>query len=154
VRAPALLFGELVLVWPGVTVLALALVFAVYAVLDGIGMVASGLGGGPDRGGVVLRPSPGVSGSPAASSRRHHGVIAASWPAVTGLVLILVVGAWAVVTGVLESAAAVRLRREVPGRRVLAIAGVVSLIAGVIILARPALGAVVVRIGRGMSSPG
>ncbi|MCW2675414.1 MAG: hypothetical protein JWR70_454 [Modestobacter sp.] len=68
--------------------------------------------------------------------------------------LILVVGAWAVVTGVLESAAAVRLRREVPGRRVLAIAGVVSLIAGVIILARPALGAVVVRIGRGMSSPG
>jgi uncharacterized membrane protein HdeD (DUF308 family) len=130
----ALLFGVLVLVWPGVTLLVLTLLFAVYAVLDGIGMVASGLGRGPDRGRRWPYVLAGVLGIVA-------GILAAAWPAVTALVLILLVGAWAVVTGVLEIVAAVRLPRDAPGRRVLAVVGVVSLIAGVIILARPAIGA-------------
>jgi uncharacterized membrane protein HdeD (DUF308 family) len=130
----ALLFGVLVLVWPHVTVLVLAVVFAAYAVVDGIGMVASGLGGGRDgrrRWPYVLA---GVVGIVA-------GVIAVLWPAVTALVLVLLVGAWAVVTGALEIATAVRMHREMPGRWVLALAGVISLIAGAVILARPDIGA-------------
>lgn len=128
----ALLFGVLVLVWPRVTVLVLAVVFAIYAVVDGIGMVAGGLGrDGTRRWPYVLAGALGIVA----------GVIAALWPQVTALVLVLLVGAWAVITGALQVAAAVRLRRERPGWRVLALSGVVSLIAGVIILARPDIGA-------------
>jgi uncharacterized membrane protein HdeD (DUF308 family) len=130
----ALLFGVLVLLWPHVTVLVLAVVFAAYAVVDGIGMVASGLSGGRDRRRrwpYVLAGAVGIVA----------GVIAVSWPEITALVLVLLVGAWAVVTGALEIVTAVRMRREMPGRWVLALVGVISLIAGAIILARPDIGA-------------
>jgi uncharacterized membrane protein HdeD (DUF308 family) len=129
----AVLFGVVVLVWPDVTVLALALMFAVYAVLDGIGLVAGGLGrrGGERRWSYVVA---GLAGIVA-------GLIAAAWPAITAFVLILVVGAWAVVTGVLQIITAVRLRRDRTGWWVLALSGAVSVIAGVIVLARPDLGA-------------
>ena len=46
----AVLFGVLASVWPGATVLALALLFAACAVVDGVGMIASGLGPDGDRG--------------------------------------------------------------------------------------------------------
>lgn len=128
----ALLFGVLVLVWPRVTVLVLAVVFAIYAVVDGIGLVAGGLGrDGTRRWPHVLAGALGIVA----------GVIAALWPRATALVLVLLVGAWAVITGALQVAAAVRLRRERSGWWVLALSGVVSLIAGVIILARPDIGA-------------
>lgn len=130
----ALAFGVLALVWPGVTVLALALLFAVYAVVDGIGMVAGGLGAGRDRARRWSYVLAGVLGIVA-------GVLAALWPGVTALVLVLLVGAWAVVTGVLEIAAAVRMRSGGAGRWLVGIAGLVSLVAGVLVLARPDVGA-------------
>jgi uncharacterized membrane protein HdeD (DUF308 family) len=62
------------------------------------------------------------------------------WPEITALVLVPVVGVWAVVTGVLQVAAGVRLRSAASRRWVLALSGVVPLIAGVIVLARPDVG--------------
>jgi uncharacterized membrane protein HdeD (DUF308 family) len=115
-------------------VLVLALVFAAYAVTDGIGMVAGGLGVGGDRRRRWTYVLAGALGIIA-------GVVAALWPQATALVLVLLVGAWAVVTGALQVAAAVRLRRGRPGPWVLGLSGVISLIAGVLILARPDIGA-------------
>lgn len=129
----ALLFGVLALVWPGVTVLALALLFAAYAVVDGIGMVVSGLSRG-DRGRRWSYVLAGVVGIVA-------GLLAALWPAVTALALVLLAGVWAIVTGVLEIVAAVRLRRELTGEWVPALLGALSVVAGVLILVRPDLGA-------------
>ncbi|MCU1617003.1 MAG: putative rane protein [Frankiales bacterium] len=112
----ALAFGVLALVWPGVTVLALALLFAVYAVVDGIGMVAGGLGAGRDRARRWSYVLAGVLGIVA-------GVLAALWPGVTALVLVLarpdvgalalatVLGIYALVVGVSLLAAAWQLRR-------------------------------------------
>jgi uncharacterized membrane protein HdeD (DUF308 family) len=123
-------FGVLVLAWPGITVLALALVFAVYVVADGIGMIISGVGArGGRRWAYVLAGVVGVIA----------GLAAAFWPGATVLVLVLWAGAWAVVTGVLEIAAAVR--REVPGRWLTAIAGVLSIVAGLFLLLWPGIGA-------------
>lgn len=129
----ALLFGVLALVWPGVTVLALALLFAAYAVVDGVGMVVSGLSRG-DRGRRWSYVLAGVVGIVA-------GVLAALWPAVTALALVLLAGVWAIVTGVLEIVAAVWLRRELTGEWVLALLGALSVVAGVLILVRPDVGA-------------
>jgi uncharacterized membrane protein HdeD (DUF308 family) len=129
----ALIFGVLALVWPGVTVLALALLFAAYAVVDGVGMTVSGLSrGAPGRRWPYVLA--GIVGIVA-------GVLAALWPAVTALALVLLAGVWAIVTGVLEIVAAVRLRRELTGEWVLALLGALSVVAGVLILVRPDIGA-------------
>jgi uncharacterized membrane protein HdeD (DUF308 family) len=126
----AVAFGVLVLVWPGITLLALAFVFAAYVLADGIGLIVSGVGArGGRRWSYVLA---GVVGLIA-------GIAAAVWPGVTVLVLVLWVGAWAVVTGVLEIAAA--WRRAGSDRWLTALAGVLSVIAGVIVFVYPGIGA-------------
>jgi uncharacterized membrane protein HdeD (DUF308 family) len=123
-------FGVLVLAWPGITVLALAFVFAAYVLVDGIGMIISGAGAHESRRWWYVLA--GVVGVIA-------GLAAAFWPGVTVLVLVLWAGAWAVVTGGLEIAAAVR--REGPGRWLTALAGLLSIVAGLFILLWPGIGA-------------
>jgi uncharacterized membrane protein HdeD (DUF308 family) len=126
----AVIFGVLVLVWPGITILALALVFAAYVFVDGIGLIVSGVEArGGRRWWYVLAGVVGVIA----------GVAAAFWPGVTVLVLVLWAGAWAVVTGVLEIAAAVR--GEGSSRWLMALAGVLSVVAGLLILIWPGIGA-------------
>jgi uncharacterized membrane protein HdeD (DUF308 family) len=129
----AILFGLAALVWPGVTVLGLALLFAAYAVVDGAGMIASGL----DRQAAGERRwfylAAGITGVMA-------GVFAGLWPQITALALVLLAGAWALATGALEIAGAVRLRRELAGEWLLAAVGVVSMLAGILIFLRPAVG--------------
>jgi uncharacterized membrane protein HdeD (DUF308 family) len=126
----AVAFGVLVLAWPGITVLAMAFVFAAYVLVDGIGMIVSGAGAhGSRRWSYVLAGVVGVIA----------GLAAAFWPGVTVLVLALWAGAWTVVTGVLEIAAAVR--HEGPGRWLTALAGVLSVVAGLFILIWPGIGA-------------
>ena len=126
----AVAFGVVVLAWPGITLLALAIVFAVYVLADAIGMLVSGVETqGSRRWSYVLA---GVVGLIA-------GLAAAFWPGVTVLVLVLWAGAWAVVTGVLEIAGAVR--REGSGRWLIALAGVLSIVAGLFILVWPGIGA-------------
>ena len=126
----ALVFGVLVLVWPGITILALAFAFAAYVFVDGIGLIVSGVEArGSRRWWYVLAGVVGVIA----------GVAAAFWPGVTVLVLVLWAGAWAVVTGVLEIAAAVR--GEGSGRWLMALAGVLSVVAGLLILIWPGIGA-------------
>jgi uncharacterized membrane protein HdeD (DUF308 family) len=126
----AVVFGALVLAWPAITILSLAFVFAAYVLADGIGMIVSGLGArGGRRWSYVLA---GVVGVIAA-------LAAAFWPGVTVLVLVLWAGAWAVVTGVLEVAAAVS--RGVAGRWMTALVGALSIVAGLLILIWPGIGA-------------
>jgi uncharacterized membrane protein HdeD (DUF308 family) len=72
------------------------------------------------------------------------GALTLAWPEVTGLLLLYFIGFWAVLTGVLEVAAAVRLRREVEGEWALGLAGVLSITFGLAILLVPAAGALAV----------
>lgn len=72
------------------------------------------------------------------------GIIALVWPAITALALAMLVGAWAVVTGAAEIAAAVRLRRRIRNELLLALAGLASVVASVVVLAWPAIGAVTI----------
>lgn len=129
-----LLFGLLALLWPDVTVLALALLFGAFAVVDGVGMMAGGLARHAPprrRWGYALAGLVGVVA----------GLLSLLWPQITALALVVLAGAWAVVTGLLEVAAAVRLRRVMTGEWLLAGAGVISVVAGVVILLRPDIGA-------------
>jgi uncharacterized membrane protein HdeD (DUF308 family) len=130
----ALVIGVVALAWPELTLLALAVAFGVYAILDGVARIVDAVRHrGRERWWLGLLG--GLVGVAA-------GVVALFWPGVTALVLAIIVGAWAVVTGAAEIADSVRLRRA--GGRVwlLALAGVLSLVAGIVILVWPVQGAI------------
>lgn len=131
----AILFGILALIWPGLTVLALVWLFGAYVLVDGIFALGAALFAGRRtagrRGWLVVEGIAGII----------VGILTFAWPGVTTLVLLWLVAAWALVTGVLEIAAAIMLRREVGGEWFLAISGVLSVLFGILLAVWPATGA-------------
>jgi uncharacterized membrane protein HdeD (DUF308 family) len=131
----AILFGIFALARPGITAAGLVYLFGAYAFLDGIAAIAASvnvaqLGG---RWGAMFLV--GLTGI-------LIGVLAFVRPGATAAALIYYIAAWAVLTGVFEIAAAIRLRKAVEGEWKLAVAGVLSIFAGVLIAARPGAGLV------------
>ena len=127
--------GFVAFAWPAITLAALVGIFAAYAILDGITNLFVGVKRSPDRGRSWAQVVQGLVGIAA-------GVLTMLWPAITALVLVWFIGAWAVVTGALEIAAAIRLRRVISGEWMLASSGALSMVFGVLVLAFPAAGAV------------
>lgn len=136
----AVAFGLVAMIWPGITVLALVLLFGVYVLLDGIvdiGAAISGRGVGAQQlsgGHRVLLGLIGLVGVAAA-------VIAFFWPAITALALLFVIAWWAIIRGVLEIVAAWRLRAELTNEWMWVLSGLLSIALGVILIARPGTGA-------------
>ena len=130
----ALGIGVVALAWPGVTVLALVVLFAVYAFIAA-GLQAmqafSSRTAGPVLGHLLL----GVVDIAA-------GVIALAWPAPTAFVLVLVIASWAIVTGALEVFAAFRSGEEAGTRAMFILGGLVPVAFGVVLFARPDIGAI------------
>ncbi|WP_433296073.1 HdeD family acid-resistance protein [Pseudonocardia sp. CA-142604] len=130
----ALAFGLVALFWPDLTVLALAIAFGIYAILEGVASVIDAVRH-RDRSRWWL----GLLGGLASVAA---GVLALIWPGITALVLAVVVGIWAVVAGAAQIATAFRLRM-VGGRIwLLALAGVLSVMAGIVILVWPSAGVI------------
>jgi uncharacterized membrane protein HdeD (DUF308 family) len=69
------------------------------------------------------------------------GIVSLIWPGITALVLALLVGVWAVVTGVTDIVAAIRLRKQIRGEIFLVVIGILSVVAGVLIIFQPIAGA-------------
>src|SRR5262249_2241958 len=72
------------------------------------------------------------------------GLVTFLMPRLTAVALLYIIAAWAIVTGVLEVVAAVRLRRQITGEWWLAISGVLSVGLGVLIVVAPAAGALAI----------
>jgi len=132
----AILFGLFAWTWPGVTLGVLVLLWAVYAFADGILAFVAAWSGASGRPSWALALE-GVVGICAAAA----GIL---YPGVTALVLLYVIAAWALITGVLEIVAAVHLRREIENELWLGLAGLASVFFGLVLIARPGLGAVAV----------
>jgi uncharacterized membrane protein HdeD (DUF308 family) len=132
----AVIFGLLALVWPQITLLALVLVFGAYALVDGVfSLVAAARGrelAGGSRGWLILEGLLGIAA----------GIVAIVWPDITALALLWVIAAWAVVTGVLEIVAAIRLRRALDNEWLLIVAGALSVVFGLILIIWPGSGAI------------
>jgi uncharacterized membrane protein HdeD (DUF308 family) len=131
----ALIFGILALAWPGVTLLFLVALFAAYALLSGGVALVGAIGNRRERGWWLVLLLGLVS--------LAAGVLAIIYPDITALALVLLMGANAVVSGVLEISMAVRLRREIEGRGewLLGLAGFVSVLFGAFVLLFPGAGA-------------
>jgi uncharacterized membrane protein HdeD (DUF308 family) len=130
----AVIIGIIALAWPSVTVLALVIVFAVYAFLAA-GLQAARAFSSRTAGPVIGHLLLGLADLAA-------GVVALAWPGPTALVLVLIVGVWAVIAGLVEFSAAFA-SGEPAGTRAMLIAGGLATIAfGVVLCARPGIGAV------------
>ena len=128
----AVLFGITAIAWPEITVLVLALLWGVYTLLDGVASVAMGMGRGTDRMYMVLLGVLGIA----------IGVGALVWPEITVIVLLVMIAAWAIVAGVVQIAAAVRLRKVIKGEWFLATSGAFTLVLGLLLIVQPAEGAI------------
>jgi uncharacterized membrane protein HdeD (DUF308 family) len=129
--------GALILAFPGPALAALVLVFGAYALVDGLFSVVAALRTARgDRSWWALLLG-GLAGA-------LTGLAALLVPALTALVLLYVIAAWAMLTGALEIAAAIRLRDHIRGEWLLGLSGVLSILFGVLIVIAPVAGALAV----------
>jgi uncharacterized membrane protein HdeD (DUF308 family) len=133
----SLVIGILAFLWPGVTLLLLVALFAAYALLDGIVTLALGSTRTPTHDRSWAQMLLGIISIGAA-------VVAVTMPRLTLFWLIMFIAAWAIVRGVLDLVAAVRLRREIEGEWLLALSGVLSIIFGIVVFAFPSAGALTI----------
>jgi len=127
-------FGVLVFAKPQISLLALVYLFGVFVLVDGILGVSLAVHGRNelDSWGVLLLW--GLLGI-------GVGVLAFVRPDITALALLFYIALWAIATGILEIAAAVRLREVIKNEWLLILAGLVSVAFGVWLIARPEAGA-------------
>jgi uncharacterized membrane protein HdeD (DUF308 family) len=131
----AIIFGVIALFMPGAAMGALVLLFAAYMLVDGIFAIVAAV----------------------RAARRHErwgwlvvegivdliaGAIAFVWPLATIVAFVYLMAAWAIVSGAVLTTAAFRL--NVPhGRGWMLFGGIVSMLWGVLLIAWPLVGAVV-----------
>jgi uncharacterized membrane protein HdeD (DUF308 family) len=131
----AILFGLVAIFLPGATMLSLILLFAAYMLVDGIFAIVAAVRAARQRerwGLLVFEGLVDIA----------TGVIALLWPGITLLAFVLLVAAWAIVTGALMFTAAFRLNIE-HGRVWLALGGLVSVLYGILLIIAPLVGALV-----------
>jgi uncharacterized membrane protein HdeD (DUF308 family) len=131
----AIIFGIIALLMPGATMLALVLLFAAYLLVDGIFAIIAAVRAArrQERWGWLIFEG---------LFDLVTGGIAAVWPLITIVAFALLMGAWAIVTGALLLGASFRL--NIPhGRWLMALAGAISVIWGVLLIIWPLIGALV-----------
>jgi uncharacterized membrane protein HdeD (DUF308 family) len=129
----AILFGVIAFIAPAVTILTLVYLFGAFAIANGILslVLAFKAPKGSRLGGLVFG---GILGIIA-------GFVAFLMPAITALSLVILVGAWAIATGVMEIVAAVKLRKVITDEWLLVLAGMASIAFGLIVFFLPGAGA-------------
>jgi uncharacterized membrane protein HdeD (DUF308 family) len=132
----AVLFGVIAFVMPAVTLAVLVYLFGAYAIVDGIFAIVAAVRAAERHERWWSLALQGIVDIAA-------GVIAFIWPGATALALLFIVAFWAIVTGVIEVWAAIRLRREIEGEWLLILSGTLSVLFGIALLVLPAAGLVV-----------
>jgi uncharacterized membrane protein HdeD (DUF308 family) len=133
----AVVFGLLAFVVPHLTLAVLIALFGAYALVDGIfGVVAAVRAAerGARWGALLVEGLWGLA----------IAVVVFVWPRETALLLLYFIAAWAIITGILEVLAALRLRRELTGEWLLGLAGAASVVFGLLLVAFPGAGALAV----------
>ena len=140
--AAAVLFGVLAFVRPGITLEVLVLLFGFWALFDGVLALISSVGAAEAHEPWWPLVLIGLLGIAA-------GVVTLKWPGITALALLLVVAYWSIFRGILEIAAAVRLRNLIQGEGWLILGGIASIAFGgwLVVYPGPGLLAVIWLVG-------
>jgi uncharacterized membrane protein HdeD (DUF308 family) len=126
-------FGLVTFFAPGISLAALVILFGAYAFADGVFslVAAARRHGTSDHWWALLLE--GISGVAA-------GILTLVWPGITAIALLYLIAAWAIVTGALEIAAAIRLRKVIDHEWLLALSGTLSVGLGVLLFLFPGVG--------------
>jgi uncharacterized membrane protein HdeD (DUF308 family) len=135
--AVAISLGVVTFVWPGITLGTLVILFGIYALIDGLLSLAGVVRAAESHERKGILPIEALTGL-------IVGVVAMSWPGITAFWLVYLIAAWALVTGVFEIVAAIRLRRRISGEWLLALSGIASLILGILVISIPLAGALAI----------
>src|SRR4051812_34007937 len=131
------IFGVVAFVSPGATLLALVFVWGAYAIVDGaFALYMTYLAARQQRRWwpYLLEGLAGIGA----------GVLAFAVPGITALALLYLIAAWAIITGIVEIVAAIDLRKQIQNEWLLGLAGVLSIIFGIIVTVMPDAGALAV----------
>ena len=132
----AIAFGFIALVWPGITLMVLVVLFGIYVIVEGLFSIIAAFSNRATRSWWVLLLEGLAS--------LVIGCIAFIWPGITAVVLLIFIAIWAIFTGLLEIGAAVQLRKEMQGEWILALTGILSILIGIILIINPGAGALAV----------
>ena len=130
----AVLFGLLTFFIPGITLISLVLLFGFYAILDGIFDIVSAMKAPGHHWPLLVE---GIVGIVA-------GLVTFMWPAITAMVLVYLIAFWAILTGLLEIVAGIRLREVIANEMLLILMGVISTLFGILIIIFPGAGALAI----------
>lgn len=130
----AIVFGVLAFIWPALTLVTLVLLYGAFALIDGVLSLVAAFTGSP-------KPVPtwwlvvvGLLGIAA-------GAVTFLWPGITAILLVMFIGAWALVHGIFEIIGAIQLRKEIDNEWMLIVGGLLSVGFGVLVLIFPGAGA-------------
>jgi uncharacterized membrane protein HdeD (DUF308 family) len=131
----AIAVGVMILVWPGISVYALTIVFGAYALASGV--VGLGLAfssqAKQERGWLIFSSLLGIA----------VGVMVLVWPSISALALLYVIGAYAVGLGILAVGGAFALPISGGDTALMILSGLVSILFGIVIFAKPGTGVLV-----------
>jgi len=127
--------GVLAIIYPDLALATIALLFAAWAIVSGVSQLAAGWRVAEHRG----RSWPFLI---AGAASLIAGILALVAPGITILYLILLLGAWILISGAMEVYTAWKIRAEISGEWVMALAGAARVVVGLIILAMPIFGAI------------
>jgi uncharacterized membrane protein HdeD (DUF308 family) len=133
----AIAFGVLTWTQPGISLAALVLLFGVFALADGVLGIWTAISGRKDNAHWWVLLLWGLVSAAV-------GILSFAYPAVTTIALLYFIATWAVIIGVLQIIAAVRLRKEIKGEWLLGLAGLASVVFGVLLLVHPGAGVLTV----------
>ena len=132
----AILLGVATLARPGMTLLALIVVFGAYAFLDGLLAIIGAVRAADKHqpaGPLLLEGLVGIAA----------GVMTFVWPGLVAGALVYLIAAWAVLTGILEIGVAIGPRRAIGGGWLLVV-GVLSVVFGLYVAFAPVAGALAI----------
>ena len=133
----AVLFGLAAIFLPGITLVVLIAIFGAYVLIDGVFALIGAWRAAQHNQQWWVLALEGVAGI-------VFGLLTFFWPGITALVLLYFIAAWAIITGALEIGQAIRLRREIDNEWMLVLAGLASLVFGVLIAVMPGAGALAI----------
>lgn len=123
----ALVFGFIVWTWPAMSLRILLDVFGIFVIVAGFFAIVAAFTAGhrQHRGALLLDGIVGILA----------GLVTLGWPAITARSLLFVIGAWAIMTGFVELAGALRVGRTLAQNWLLMLSAVASLVFGALFLA-------------------
>jgi uncharacterized membrane protein HdeD (DUF308 family) len=128
-------FGVVIVIWPGISLYALTVLFGVYAFASGIVGLAYSFSAGKnrERGWLIVSSLLGIA----------VGFIALVWTGMSALALLYVIGAYAIALGIVAIGGAFWLPIDGGDTALMSLSGVVSILFGIVIFSRPGTGALV-----------